>query len=370
MRTKCCPFEAGPFWMLSPELSKQAEQLQQQAADGRLSVLFGAGISFSSGLPSWSGLLKELATRAGFDDAEKAELDGFAKSYGYLDLATLIQRRMGDEAKFKQTVADCTEHGRFTPCHALLGSMRLPAVTTNYDPFYEDAVGSAAKCDEDRVQTLPWDAAGLDTMPMDVRRLLKLHGCVKYPSSIVLTHKDYMRYEDTRRALRGRVHSDLIGRNVLVLGFSMTDNNVQLIIDQVREALGDAPQDGFMMGTVITMTENALFRELWEKEFHVVSCGKTWKDDLPPGWVHDCFVDALASGIVQHGTAGSFILDPDYASMLTAEQKAIKTALLPLQALLQDNSIKGAACGDHLAGILRVFGSEPTKKITSSDPEK
>ena len=63
----------------------------------------------------------------------------------------------------------------------------------------------AAENDDERVWRLPWDAAKIAQMRSSVRRLLKMHGCVSEPPSIVLTRRDYMRYEDGRRALRGDV---------------------------------------------------------------------------------------------------------------------------------------------------------------------
>ena len=178
--------------MLSPEMRQQVSQLQAKASKRRLGLLIGAGISVPSGLPSWGGLLNKLAARAGFSEAEQGALSNL----GFLDQPTLIEERMGGEQQFKAAVADCTKNGRYTPAHAILGSMRLPACTTNFDDVYEKAVESASDGVEvEKVMRLPWDASRLAMMPDGTRRLLKLHGCVSEPSSIVLTRGDYMRYK-------------------------------------------------------------------------------------------------------------------------------------------------------------------------------
>jgi hypothetical protein len=85
-RARCCPFAAGPWWMLSDQHKLHIERIQATAASGKLAVLYGAGVSMSSGLPSWGGLLGMMAERAGFDPEEcddLAELD-------YLDQPVLI----------------------------------------------------------------------------------------------------------------------------------------------------------------------------------------------------------------------------------------------------------------------------------------
>ena len=50
---------------------------------------------------------------------------------------------MGGTAPFKKLIAEMCSTGRYTPAHVILGSMRLPAVTTNYDHLYEMAVASS-----------------------------------------------------------------------------------------------------------------------------------------------------------------------------------------------------------------------------------
>jgi hypothetical protein len=359
LRERCCPFEGGPFWMLSSEMRAEVERLKNQALSGRLGILFGAGLSFPSGLPSWGGLLNGLAVSAGFSEDEQKALG----ELGFLDQPTIIQAKMGDPAGFKQAIADMVKDGRYTPAHSIMGSMRLPAVTTNYDVLYENAVGSAANRDLDFVQRLPWDANRLAQMPQGVRRVLKLHGCVRDPPSIVLTREDYMRYEDNRRALRGLLHQNFLEREFLVLGFSMTDDNVHLIIDQVRKTLEAHKVDNstFFMGTVVTLRENVMFRKLWSGDFHVISCGKSWDDK--PTWIHDIFLDAIASSIVVQNAKASFVLDPAYEALLTPAQHKIKQALAPLQALAKDDEVTGSEEWQILQRLLTKFGNvEPAEK--------
>lgn len=353
LRSECCPYEGGPFWMLSSELMNEVRRLKEQALAGRLGILYGAGLSFPSGLPSWGGLLEMLAKRAGFDESEQKAL----LELGFLDQPTVIEDKMGSTAAFKQAVADSVKDGRYTPAHAIMGSMRLPAVTTNYDTLYENAVASATTDVANRVQRLPWDASVVAKLPRDVRRVVKLHGCVRDPPSIVLTREDYMRYEDDKRALRGLLHQNLLEREFLVVGFSMTDDNVHVIIDQVKKTLEAHQVDykKFMMGTVVTLVENAMFRKLWSDDFHVVSCGKSWGNK--PAWIHDIFLDALASSIVVPHAKASFVLNWAYDDLLTPAQRKIRDALAPLQALSKDAEVTSSEAWGLVDQLLTAFGN-------------
>ena len=191
LREKHCPSDrAGPFWMLSEEQLGTCQHLASAAAEDRLALFLGAGVSFPSGLPSWEGLLETLSRRAGFSDAERASLSRL----NYLDQASLIRDRIGGEKTFKEEVRRCVQRGRYTPAHAIAATLRMTAITTNYDDLYEDACQSAGG----HCLRIPWEAFKLDReedrdkKPLHV---LKLHGCVSRPTSIVLTRQDYMRFE-------------------------------------------------------------------------------------------------------------------------------------------------------------------------------
>lgn len=94
-------------------------------------------------------------------------------------------------------------------------------------------------------------AGNLSILPMSPspsadRWLMKMHGCVRVPDSIVLTRRDYIRYAETSAALGGAARCQydvqsscmmslsllagilqalLMTKHVLFIGFSMTDDN-------------------------------------------------------------------------------------------------------------------------------------------------
>ena len=381
LREHVCPFAKGPFWMLPENLRKEAHRLQEQAASGRLGVLFGAGVSFPSGLPSWGGLLQKLSDKAGYNEKEFKDLC----EMGLLDQATLIEEKMMESGlDFNSGVAECVAHGRYTPAHSIIGTLHLPAVTTNYDRLYEQAVESQARRAEENVFSLPWDAAKVSRLPGNVRRLLKLHGCVAHPESIVLSRADYMRYEDHWRAMRGVVHQNLMERELLILGFSMTDDNVHLIIDQVRKvvhgtdpqvllkqqmkSMTDVEQAGaFMMGTVVTLVENSMFRKLWDQDFAVVSCADSWEAEHNPAWIHDIFLDSIATNLVLRTAFASFVLNPSYESLLNPAQQKMKEALAPLHALLKDETVTSSRSWRKLEAVLRDFGAPELDGVADNE---
>mmetsp|Transcript_2710 Transcript_2710/g.6460 ORF Transcript_2710/g.6460 Transcript_2710/m.6460 type:complete len:447 (-) Transcript_2710:1978-3318(-) len=290
LRDVKCPF-ATPLWMLSEKQKKRVRELATVKHANRLAIFIGAGISIPSGGPSWGALLEQLADKAGYSEEDKEHLT----QLDYLDQPTVLEEDLKE--KFKPSVAELiNEVSGYTPAHALLKTLQCPAVTTNYDCLYEDAAESCGK----EVYSLPWDSRKLMGSNSH-NSLLKLHGCVKHPESIILTRKDYMRYPDNYQALRGRLQGIFLTNEVLFCGFSMTDDNVHKIIDDVKKVVkgDDSKMVDIKLGTILSMTENKMFTRLWDQDFHLQSFGKSWGDN--PAWYHDCFLDALVLEFLQQG---------------------------------------------------------------------
>eukprot|EP00178_Gracilaria_changii_P023251 TRINITY_DN70569_c0_g1_i1.p1 TRINITY_DN70569_c0_g1~~TRINITY_DN70569_c0_g1_i1.p1 ORF type:complete len:505 (-),score=88.09 TRINITY_DN70569_c0_g1_i1:3701-5215(-) len=348
-REALCPFASGPFWMLTPDRRKEAQQLAAKARAGSLSIFFGAGVSYPSGLPSWGGLLKELAITAGFSEEEREALSDL----DYLDQPTLIEERMG-RAKFRPAVADAVSGGHFTPAHSLLAELRVPVATTNYDGLFEEAAEGG------EVRRLPWDSAIVSeaSRRREGRFITKLHGCVSHPATIVLTRRDYLRYGDKRQALRGVVHDMLLTTHVVFVGFSMTDDNLHLIIDEARECLegksGKDPDGVF--GTILSLRENEMFRKLWDQDFNVVTFGKSWADK--PAWYHDCFLDCVGASLANARETVSFVLDDNFEEILSPVAKRIKNALRPLLDMAKEEKVKESPAWESIEILLSKLGAD------------
>ena len=163
LREEVCPFAGGPFWMLPDHLRTEAARLQGLAASGRLGVLFGAGVSLPSGLPSWGGLLQELAVKAGLDEASRAALDDLS----YLDQASLIEDEFGSSQ-----VCHLPHISRTSPAH-------LPHISPT-SPVDEDEFGSSqafkhavAQCVKHGRCVRAYPTASL------VMMMMRLHDCVR-----------------------------------------------------------------------------------------------------------------------------------------------------------------------------------------------
>lgn len=245
---------------LGEEVVAHAKSVADRVRDGSLALFLGAGVSMSAGLPSWSGLIRELAG----DGA-----DGLVKAIGSpLDQSELLRRRL--KADLGEGVAKITQRStRYGLNHALLASFACEqAVTTNYDDLYERAMQD---CGRPTLPVLPFDS----TAP-HAPWLLKLHGDARRPETIVLSRSDFVGFDGRSRPLGAVVQALLLTKHLLVVGASMTDDNFLRLAHEVvalKEAGGASSdgQDSHVLGTVLTLRHEAIKEELWEGRFDYIA---------------------------------------------------------------------------------------------------
>lgn len=229
----------------SEPLDTAARELADRARSGELALFLGAGVSVPAGLPSWSELLGRLAEE--LDPEELAQLSP-------LDQAELLQVL---DPEFQQRVAT-TVRERRTPSlsHVLLAGLGCrEVVTTNYDSLYETAVAAPGGREP---SVLPWQSA-VGAQPW----LLKLHGDLARPTSIVLTRGDFVRYDAFRRPSGSLLQALLLTRHVLFVGASLRDDNVIRLLREVQEYRREHDLDDGPFGTVLDVDHDVVRARLW-----------------------------------------------------------------------------------------------------------
>jgi hypothetical protein len=331
-----------------PEL----ERLAALAKDELLVPFMGAGVSVSAGAPSWSDLIDRLARRVDLPDAARESL---AKR-SVLDQAAFLRQafehqfgQTADSADdvFAQAVADIVRIRRHGLAPALLATLRAEqAITLNYDELFERAADDAH---------LPRTIIGGSSRvegPRSERWLLKLHGTVTDPASIVLTRDDYLGYETDRAALSALVKATLMTRHLLFVGFGLQDDHFHEIVHDVRRAtLGQVGPDG--LGTVLTLTDDPLDRALWRGDLRFVPFAGS--DDIAANARDlEIFLDALAA---LSSDSHSYLLTDGFEDGLTAEELRLREELLGFAAAAERGGVSGAPAWPAVAGLLRELGA-------------
>lgn len=311
------------FAALPEALAEKADALAERAKSGGLTVFVGAGVSIPAGLPSWSELLKTIAMEILPPEQQKA-FDELA----VLDAAALLQRRLPDDVSVNAATAWLLweRSRRYALGHSLLANLPVDeVVTTNYDPLFEEASADAGR-----------PCARIPGRPVarGERFILKMHGCVTRPASIVLTREDYLRFQENRSALAGIVQALLLTRHMLFVGFGFTDDNFHRIAHAVRTALrgddGSARAEPFGTNLVLGGAGGSLLADLWQDDLDWVSLAPHASTIAEQARLVDIFLDRLSASAA---TVTSHLGDDRYVGVLTDGEKALRKRL---EALLHD----------------------------------
>jgi hypothetical protein len=283
---------ASQGWLSQPSNRLHVEDLRAKiAADSSgLIVFLGAGLSFGAArtrgrfdlegdgfhdggpFPSWDGLiarmLQELRGLADLDDRSE-ELSGFFENHSALDCAQLFKQMVG-EANFTAFLQRqfSSPHAAPTPSHRALVKLPITELfTTNYDTLIESAFLEATTALT--VSARPEQFIARLSAPPS-RHLVKLHGSVDEPASIVLTRAQYAASRRERIAMFDYLRHRLQQHSFLFVGYSLSDPNFTQLHDDARLAMGAAMPASYLVQGPVNRVREAYLRSL---DVNVVSLG-------------------------------------------------------------------------------------------------
>lgn len=303
----------GTWAQLAPDLVERAQALAAEARAGRLVPFIGAGVSASAGLPLWNELLDRLLV----ESALPVEQHDAFRALPVLDQAHVLRALQPDSATFNALVAGHARAGHYGLAPALLAALpTTEAVTLNYDELYEMAAADVRR----PVALLPEQGVGVGG-----RWLLKLHGTVTDPSTIVLTRQDYLGYGRGREALFALAKAMLLTRHLLFVGFGLADDHFHELMHDVREVLPRGERRA-ALGTALLLAPDPLRTLMWSGELDLLAMGGV---DIPGQVRHlEIFLDCLLA----HADQGlSFFLNDRYAERLSGGERALRARLLRLR---------------------------------------
>jgi len=241
------------------------DKLRNSLAEDKLMVVTGAGVSVEiesekGGLiPSWGGLVASIKSKA------KKEISGLTKEQksllsrltpdGYLDYvhgdalieASELIEGIVNKNQFSEWIAEETKEkeGEKGPCHDYIAEIQPRGlITFNYDQCHENAFYKKKVAFN---KVLYSDGVGLRrVLKTGFQRptfILKAHGCVSDPKSLVLTSSSYSRILNEQRAYRAVMQHILTRYTILIVGFALRDRDFDQILMTIERDYGSSVQD-------------------------------------------------------------------------------------------------------------------------------
>ncbi len=196
------------------------EAVRQQRA-----ILFvGAGVSKNVGVPTTEEMIAEIAKQLD-EDPEVFRSRGDQRT-----LAEYYKLTKGNLGPLRSWM-DVTWHRpevdvRNSEIHRLIVELGFPIIyTTNYDRWLEKAFDAYGK-----EYTKITNVGDLLNAHTGVTQIVKFHGDFDDDESLVLTESSFFERLDFATALDIKLQSDVLGRPVLVVGYSLKDINIRYLV--------------------------------------------------------------------------------------------------------------------------------------------
>lgn len=200
-----------------------------EAIRNNKAILFaGAGLSMNLGLPSFNSLIEKLAEELEFDP----EL--FHMSGDYLMLAEYYYQVKGTLGPLR-TWMDTTWHSgdidiSKSLIHKAIVELELSAIyTTNYDRWIEKSFEHWK-----RPYSKIANVSDIASAKEDQTQIIKFHGDFD-DESIVLTESSYFERMNFESPLDIKLRSDVLGKTVLFLGYSLSDINIRYLLYRLQK---------------------------------------------------------------------------------------------------------------------------------------
>lgn len=226
----------------------------------------GAGLSKVAGMPLWDELIEDmqpLLLGLAETEGDKEEETRYLERAGYLDLATRFKFKAG-LGRYHRFLQERYRLASSQPSKAHQALARIRpwpfVITTNFDKLLEAAFTQLGHIS-------PATVTEPDELIVSLRSgeffILKLHGDIDRPQSIVLTRDEYEQFIHSRRGqlLLDTLQQQLMFRTVLFVGFGLTDPNFLRVFGEVGWLARGYQGDAFSIMAHTTKPE----REEWQR---------------------------------------------------------------------------------------------------------
>lgn len=203
--------------------------IAKKLANDQLILFIGAGVSMSMGLPSYANLIKEIGKQLNFDG------DIFHDFGDYLTLAEYYHL---ERPGFKELQTYLREQWLRTDNEVKASKLHQAIVnlgssiiyTTNFDGLIEQSHRVFSK----PYRTIRSVKDLVDFVP-NKTQIIKLHGDLASPSTLVFTEGSYFERLSFEAPLDIKLRSDALGKSILFMGYSLSDINIRYLLYKLHK---------------------------------------------------------------------------------------------------------------------------------------
>jgi len=198
-------------------------ELVSSYKDGNVILFVGSGVSKNLGLPTWSELIDYMAEDLGYDpDVYKTFGDNLALAEYYkAKNNSLDSLQSWMDTKWHSSEINLNK----SKIHQLIAKSKFPMIyTTNYDRWIEKSFDLY----EQRYTRIV-SVADMPKIKDGTTQIIKFHGDFDNGKTLVLDESSYYERLEFESPLDIKLRSDVLGKSVLFIGYSLTDMNLRFL---------------------------------------------------------------------------------------------------------------------------------------------
>lgn len=200
-------------------IATSIDNIRKAHNENYLSIFAGAGISSNSNLPKWDDLISELKKLLYGD--EKKDDD-------YLVLAEKFYNQFGENFYYQTLKTFIPDDAKTNDLHLEIVKLNIKnLITTNWDNLFEQAIN-----EEGRFFNIIKSDVDIGSST-GFAKFIKMHGSLD-KHNIVFKEQDYLEYSKNFPLIENYIKGVFSTDTVILLGYSLSDQNVKQIISWVN----------------------------------------------------------------------------------------------------------------------------------------
>lgn len=235
--------------------------LAKSLASARVRLFVGSGVSSAASLTSWDKLITEMkiVIETESNTYSNEDLESFFAKSDHLEIADVFKATVQDHRYYSFLRSHYRRDVPLSKLHRAISRLPITTIfTTNYDKLLERAYRDRNGIDPP-VIIFPEQLGYIEDTSI---RIIKLHGDIDHPKTVVLTRMDYANYGSRHREFEQKFHNSVNEYTMLFVGFGLRDPNFKRIYYDAR-GLYDS---GKRLAYAIMTDTNQVERDLWEKD--------------------------------------------------------------------------------------------------------
>jgi hypothetical protein len=276
------------------------DALIKELSARRCIIFLGAGASAgcvpthgSKRPPKWGDLLTNLIAKIRNHDDEKRLATKLIAEFKYLDAAEVILSSL-NRADYVDAMRNIFEQPRYQPSDIHQAVLKIDpkiVITTNYDTVYDLYCRQGIARDGYNIFKYT-DSHLVSQLRSPIRCVIKAHGCITDPDTMVLTRSEYFNARQKSPHFFKVLDALFLTHTILFVGYSLTDPDIQITLENANITAPSSHRHYFV-------TESGAapaLKRAWEKTYNVEVL------EFPEGdfKILNESLDALASRVLEY----------------------------------------------------------------------